>query len=162
MVLNKEQVMQFLPHRDPFLFIDTVETVLYPDRDLKEGEVITAKETVNSEVLAHYRTRADHPIFAGHFPGNPILPGVVQVEMMAQGAAFGLLRTMEDPAKSNMEVALISVSNAKFRKPIGPEMDLVIKTKCVNCRGPFATHECQLYNGDTLMSEATVMASVKL
>lgn len=162
MLMNKEQVMNFIPHRDPFLFIDSVETVLYPGRDLKEGDIIETKETLNSEVLAHYRTRADHPIFAGHFPGNPILPGVVQVEMMAQGAAFGLIRTIEDPSKSNMEVALISVSNAKFRKPIGPEMDLVIKTKCVKIRGPFATHECELYCGDTLMSEATVMASVKL
>lgn len=160
--MNKEQVMQFLPHRDPFLFIDSVETVLYPGRDLKEGEIITPKETVNCEVLAHYRTKKEHPIFAGHFPGNPVLPGVVQVEMMAQAAAFGLIGTVEDPAQSNMEVALISVSEAKFRKPIGPEMDLVIKSKCVKCRGPFATHECQLYNGDTLMSEATVMATVKL
>lgn len=162
MLMNKEQVMQFLPHREPFLFIDSVETVLYPGREVKQGEVISTKETIGAEVLAHYRTKADHPIFAGHFPGNPVLPGVVQVEMMAQAAAFGLIRTVEDPANSSMEVALISVAEAKFRKPIGPEMDLVIKTKCIKCRGPFATYETQLFCGDTLMSEATVMATVKL
>ncbi len=162
MLLNKEQVMQFLPHRDPFLFIDSVDSVVYPDLDLKDGEVITAKETVNSEVVAQYRTKEEHPIFEGHFPGNPVLPGVVQIEMMAQAAAFGLLKTVKDPSESNMEVALISVSNAKFRKPIGPGMDLIVKSKCIKCRGPFATYECQLLNGETLMSEATVMATVKL
>jgi len=161
MFMNKEQVMQFLPHRDPFLFIDSIESVVYPGKDLKEGEIITSKETVGSEVTAHYRTKEDHAIFAGHFPGNPVLPGVVQVEMMAQASAFGLIRTVEDPAKSNMEVALISVAEAKFRKPIGPGMDLIIKSKCIKCRGPFATYECQLFNGDTLMSEAIAMATVK-
>jgi len=162
MLMNKEQVMQFLPHRDPFLFIDSVESVEYPGLDLKEGDIIAAKDTVNSEVIAHYRTKQDHPIFAGHFPGNPVLPGVVQVEMMAQAAAFGLIKTVKDPSDSNMEVALISVSNAKFRKPIGPEMDLIIKSKSIKCRGPFATYECELHCGETLMSEATVMATVKL
>lgn len=161
MIMNKEQVLEFLPHREPFLFVDSVQSITY-SRELKEDEVITTKETVNSEVVAHYRTKSDHPIFAGHFPGNPVLPGVVQVEMMAQAAAFGLVRTVPDPAKSNMEVALISVSTAKFRKPIGPEMDLVIKSKCIKCRGPFATYDCQIFNGDTLVSEATVMATVKL
>ncbi len=162
MLMNKEQVMNFIPHREPFLFIDSVESVTYPGIEIKEGELLEPKQTLNAEIVAHYRTKEDHPIFAGHFPGNPILPGVVQIEMMAQAAAFALVGTIEDPSKSNMEVVLLSVSNAKFRKPIGPGMDLIIKSKCVKIRGPFNSHECQIIIGDTIISEATVMASVKL
>lgn len=162
MLMNKEKVIQYLPHREPFLFVDSVESVTYPERELASEELLTAKETIGSEVVAHYRTKKDHPIFAGHFPGNPILPGVVQIEMMAQAAAFGLLKTMKDPSDSNMEVILMTVSGAKFRKPVVPEMDLIIKTKCSNVRGVFATYDCELYEGDTLLSQATVMASVKV
>lgn len=162
MLIDKEKVMLFLPHREPFLFVDGVEKIIIQGRDLKEGDTITPKELVGSEVLAHYYTRGDHPIFAGHFPGNPILPGVVQIEMMAQASSFGLTVAFPNCFEMDMDVALLSVSEAKFRKPVLPEMDLVIKTKCTKLRGNFHSHDCEIYHNDELMSQATVMASVKL
>lgn len=161
MKLNYEDVITLLPHRDPFLFIDSVESISAPKEEIIPGAGIDLKKTIGMEIIAHYRTKADHPIFAGHFPGNPILPGVVQVEMMAQATSFVIHPMLDDKGTFNLEVALLSVSDAKFRKPIKPEMDLVIKTVCEKSRGPMLTSRCQIFHQDQLMSEATVMASIR-
>lgn len=162
MILNTDQVIQILPHRDPFLFIDSVESVRIPGRDLAPGEIVTIKELEGTEVIAHYRTKKDHAIFKGHFPNYPILPGVVQVEMMAQATSFVVLLLHKNPAAMKMDVALLSISDAKFRKPVLPEMDLKLVTRLLKLRGPMITNECKLYHNDQLMSEATVMASLKM
>ncbi|MDO9183575.1 MAG: FabA/FabZ family ACP-dehydratase [Bacteriovorax sp.] len=162
MILNTDQVMQILPHRDPFLFIDSVESVKIPGRTLAEGETVELKELIDAEVVAHYRTKKDHAIFKGHFPDYPIFPGVVQVEMMAQATSFIVLLLYQDPMAMKMDVALLSINEAKFRKPIFPEMDLKIVTRILKLRGPMMTSECKLYHNDQLMSEVTVMASLKM
>lgn len=162
MILNTEQVMKILPHRDPFLFIDSVESVKKIDRDLALGELVDIKDLPGTEVVAHYRTKKDHVIFKGHFPNYPILPGVVQVEMMAQATSFIVILVTDKPMEVKLDVALLSVTDAKFRKPVLPEMDLKIVTRILKMRGPMITSECKLYHNDQLMSEATVMASLKL
>lgn len=162
MLCQKEDVLSFLPHRDPFLFIDSVEKVWYEDREIKENEVIDLRETVGMQVLAHYRTKADHPIFAGHFPGNPILPGVVQVEMMAQATSFVIYKARPDARGKQLEVALLGVDQTRFRKPIYPDMELVIKTICTKSRGIIMSNKCEIYHQDQLMSQTEVLASVKL
>lgn len=162
MVLNTEQVMMILPHRDPFLFIDSVDSITIPGRTLAPGEIVDLKEILESEVVARYRTKKDHAIFKGHFPDYPILPGVVQVEMMAQATSFVVFLVHKEPTKMKMDVALLSITEAKFRKPVLPEMDLKLVTKVIKVRGPIITSECKLYHNDQLMSEATVMASLKM
>jgi len=161
MKLNKEQVMMILPHRDPFLFIDTVESVSVPGMDKADGDY-EIKDVQGAEVVAHFYTRKDHPIFAGHFPDYPIFPGVCQVEMMAQATSFIVCLLEKDPYGKKMDVALLGVDSARFRKPIFPDMHLVIKTKTLKIRGPILTSECQIFHNDTLMSEVTVMASLKM
>lgn len=162
MLLTSEQVKKILPHRDPFLFIDSVESVILPNQEMMAGKVYDIKEIVDAEVVAHYRTKKDHAIFAGHFPDYPILPGVVQVEMMAQATSFIVLLLNEDPYSLKMDVALLGINEARFRKPVLPEMDLKLVTKLLKIRGPMITSECKLYHNDQLMSEATVLASLKM
>jgi len=162
MFLNTDQVMQILPHRDPFLFIDSVESVSIPGRTLAPGELVEPKDLQDAEVVAHYRTKKEHAIFKGHFPDYPILPGVVQVEMMAQSTSFIVFLLHQNPMNLKMDVALLAITEAKFRKPILPEMDLRIVSRVLKTRGPMITSECKLYHNDQLMSEATVMASLKM
>lgn len=161
MLINKETVMKFLPHREPFLFIDSVESVTAP-REMKTEELLSVKELVGTKVRAHFHVRSDHPIFAGHFPGNPIFPGVTQVEAMAQASSFIYVLSYKGVEEVNMDVALVSISNAKFRKPVTPGMDIIIETECAKVRGPMVESHCKLLHGDQLIAECTVMASVKL
>ena len=156
MKLSYEDVVSILPHRDPFLFIDSVSSVE------AQNEIHAPKDLVGTVVKANYKTKEDHEIFKGHFPGNPILPGVVQVEMMAQATSFGLILLEPDLVNKDFDVALLSISNAKFRKPILPNMDLVIEAKCSKMRAGFLENTCQIFHQDELMSEATVMASFKI
>jgi len=157
MIITNEAVKEFLPHRYPFLFVDSIESITgYSE------EKIDRKNLVGIETLANYRTHKDHVIFEGHFPGDPILPGVVQVEMMAQVSSFALFRAYPNAAELKMDVALLSVSHAKFRKRVGPEEDLVIKTVCTKIRGAFMESDCEVYRKDELISQTTIMATVNL
>ena len=158
--LKTEDVKKILPHRDPFLFIDEVLSVHCPElqKDLGEYEM---KDLNGAEVKAKYSTKKDHGIFQGHFPDYPIFPGVCQVEMMAQATSFVVCLLHKDPFGKKMDVALLGVDSARFRKPIFPEMELDIQTKLLKIRGPFITSECKIFHNDQLMSEVTVMASLK-
>jgi len=155
MLIDKEQVKAFLPHREPFLFIDSVESIsgsIGPVKDVKTLE--------GTEVKTKYFIGKDHPVFEGHFPGNPILPGVLQVEMMAQTAGFTIARLYPWPFKNiNLKMALLKVENAKFRKPITPEMELEIVSTCRRFKKQMSTYDCQIYHKGTLMSEASLLAS---
>lgn len=162
MTLNKEQVKKILPHREPFLFVDEVLEV---SSDIENIE--KPKDLVGSIVKAKYTTHADHPIFAGHFPGNPILPGVVQVEMMAQVTSFGLTLLYKDLAEREFEVALLSIEGAKFRKPVAPGMELYIETVCTKMRTGFLQNDCKVFHknesGESeLVSQCTVLATFKV
>lgn len=159
MKLNKEQVQKFLPHREPFLFIDSVSDIQTVEGFEFDG---TYKSLVGTKVIAEFEVKPELSLLAGHFPGNPILPGVIQVEMMAQAASMLFILTDQDVDSYKIDVALVGVDKARFRNPIEPPMKLTIKAHLMRVRGPIVSYDCQLLNKDKIMSEVSVLASIKL
>lgn len=162
MLIDTEGVKKFLPHREPFLFVDSVESIELGEGILKEN-LHEPKDLIGTTVVGHFKVRESLDILRGHFPGNPILPGVVQVEMMAQVAAFvSVPLTSLDLSNKEVATLLLSVENAKFRKPIVPEMDLVIRAKLAKCRGTIGAYECSIEHKGEILSEATVLAKLDI
>ena len=97
-VLNTVQVMEILPHRAPFLLIDTVE-------ELEPGVKAVAKKNVTF----------NEPFFTGHFPGNPVMPGVLIIEALAQTGAVAILCQEENKGKT---AYFAGINQAKFKKKV--------------------------------------------
>jgi 3-hydroxyacyl-[acyl-carrier-protein] dehydratase len=161
MQMNKEEVMKYLPHRDPFLFIDTLKDIVLP-AGLEGNGPFTPAQLIGGKSICTYRVDNSVKVLEGHFPGNPILPGVVQVEMMAQAASFLAILTFKKPlSEIKIEVALLSVDSARFRKPVIPPMDLEIHATLTKVRGPIWMYDCEIQCGGELISQTNVMASIK-
>lgn len=162
MLVHKENITKFLPHRHPFLFIDAVESITLEDeaeKKFQSGERLEPKDLMGSVVLAHFYVDPGMDILRGHFPGNPILPGVIQIEMMAQASCFALMKLMKDPYNVELNVALVKVEESKFRKPVRPGMHLKLQAICRKQRGPMMSYECQISHENEILSEATLMAT---
>jgi UDP-3-O-[3-hydroxymyristoyl] N-acetylglucosamine deacetylase/3-hydroxyacyl-[acyl-carrier-protein] dehydratase len=138
--MDINDVMRILPHRYPFLMVDRV---------LKfEGEnKATGCKTVT----------INEPYFQGHFPGHPIMPGVLQIEAMAQVASILLLRNAENAGKLGY---FMSVDNAKFRKPVMPGDTIIIQVELTRTRGKIgkATGQC-IVNGE-VVSQGDLMFAI--
>ena len=113
MNLNLEEIKLLIPHRNPFLFVDECE-ILIP------GEHGISKKTFNDNEY----------FFEGHFPNNPIVPGVIIVEAMAQTA--GIVVSYKLREYSDKSVLFMSVNKAKFRKPILPNDTVKFEVKFLN------------------------------
>ena len=163
MLMDKKQVMDFLPHRDPFLFIDSVKEVILPESLKGKSGPFKPQEIIGGKSICNFRVDNTVKVLEGHFPGFPILPGVVQIEMMAQAASFLVIHCLEKPvSEAKLDVQLLGVENAKFRKPITPVMDLEIHATFTKARGPIQMYDCELYHNGELMSQCSVMASLKI
>lgn len=98
-----QEIMTMLPHRSPFLLVD------------KMKDVIPGVSGIGIKNVT-----ADEPFFQGHFPGNPIMPGVLQVEAMAQTAGVVVMTSFAPAERSGCSVYFMTVDDVKFRKPVGP------------------------------------------
>jgi 3-hydroxyacyl-[acyl-carrier-protein] dehydratase len=142
MELDTRAIEAILPHRAPFLMIDHVELV-EPDR-------IVARKTV----------AADEPFFQGHFPGCPIMPGVLIIEALAQaGAVLGAQRSSFDPARQIM--VFMAIDKAKFRKPVLPGD--VLKLEVVPLRMGTAVWKMrgEAKVGGVVVAEAEFLAGIR-
>lgn len=160
MMLTKEQVLDFIPHRSPFLFIDTIEKTSLGDREISANDTLSDSEILGIEVISNFHVDENLPIFKGHFPNYPLLPGVIHVEMIAQTAAFSHYPVFKSN-KEHISVVLASVENAKIRKEVLPGANLKTVVKLVKLRGRMSCHEGKIYSKDELVSEARIMSYLK-
>lgn len=139
--LNINQIKRYLPHRYPFLFIDAVEECV-------PGEHIRGRKTVTG----------NEDFFNGHFPGNPVVPGVIQIEAMGQaGALLAIFSGAKCDTTRSIYVAMID--ECKFRKPIIPGDVMELRARILRQRLGMWKLACEVYVGGQLASEATISAT---
>lgn len=137
MLMNKEQIKEIIPHREPFLLVDQVE-------EMEEGKSITATKFVTK----------DEYYFQGHFPGQPIMPGVLQVESLAQAGAIALLSMPEHRGKLAVFGA---IKNARFKRQVVPGDVLTLKVQLDRLRSSTGTGIAEAYVGDELACKCEIM-----
>jgi 3-hydroxyacyl-[acyl-carrier-protein] dehydratase len=139
--MNADEIRRLLPHREPFLFVDEV-THLEPGRRL----------------VALKRVRAEEAYFAGHFPGAPVMPGVLIVEALAQAGALLLFR--EIPDRDSKLLFFAGIDQARFRAPVFPGDDLRLEIEVLSFRGTRSKMTGKAYVGDKLVAEAELLATM--
>ena len=137
--LDIRRILDTLPHRYPFVMIDRVVEI--GDDNLTAIKNVTINE----------------PFFQGHYPGNPVMPGVMQLEAMAQAAGILLLRRMTMEGKTAL---FMSCDKVKWRKPVRPGDQLSIKVKLTKVRGSIACAEGECTVGGQVVSSADLMFAV--
>tara|TARA_Y100001954_G_scaffold206737_1_gene229665 strand:+ start:18 stop:452 length:435 start_codon:yes stop_codon:yes gene_type:complete len=141
MKLNIEEIKKLIPHRDPFLFVDTCEIIIPGDHG-KSEKLFSTNEY----------------FFKGHFPDNPIVPGVIIIEAMAQTA--GIVVSYKLREFKEKSVLFMSVNKAKFRKPIRPDEKVSFEVKFINSVRDVYKFEGTCYKGDVKVSEAEFSAMI--
>lgn len=124
-ILNTSQIMDILPHRHPFLLIDTIE-------ELETGVRAVARKAVTF----------DEPYFAGHFPGNPVMPGVLIIEALAQTGAVAIL---SEPEWKGKTAYFAGINKAKFKRKVVPGDLLTLETEIIKVKGPVGVGKAAAY-----------------
>ena len=127
-VLTTKEIMEIIPHRQPFLLIDTIE-------ELEPGKRAVGKKCVSY----------NEPYFAGHFPAEPVMPGVLIVEALAQVGAVAILSLPENKGKTAF---FGSINNAKFKQMVLPGDRLKLECEIIKRKGPIGVGKAVATNAE--------------
>jgi 3-hydroxyacyl-[acyl-carrier-protein] dehydratase len=136
------KIMEVLPHRYPFLLVDRILEIDVENMKIKALKNVTINE----------------PFFMGHFPGNPVMPGVLIIEAMAQVGAYLMLK------KAGIEDGIVlfaSIEEAKFRKPVVPGDQIIFEVEGINIKKSMGKIKAVAKVDDQVVCEAILMAAVK-
>lgn len=140
--LDVDQIKKLLPHRAPFLFIERL------------AEIAPGESAVGYKAVAY-----NEPHFQGHFPGFPVMPGVLIVEAMAQAAGALVMHSLGLKSENRL-VYFMTIDKARFRKPVRPGDLLRLPVKVIRRRGPVWRFMGEAYVEDRLCAEAEYSAMI--
>ena len=141
--LNKEQIKDILPHREPMLLID---------------ELINIKKL--SSATAIVNVKKDSLFVQGHFPGEPIMPGVLIVEAFGQAAAALTANGLEKSTYENKLVFLMSIEKARFRNPVVPDCKLKLNIEAIRSHGRVWKYKGEAFVEGKKMADAEWAATI--
>ena len=141
--LNKNQIRDLLPHRDPMLLVD---------------ELYDIKKLISATALV--KVRKDSFFVQGHFPDNPVMPGVLIVESFGQAAAALTACGLEKETYENKLVFLMGVEKARFRNPVIPDCDLILKIEAIRSHGKVWKYKGEAFVKDQKMADAVWSATI--
>ena len=141
--LNKDQIRDLLPHRDPMLLIDE----LYDIQELKSA---TALVNVSKNSF----------FVQGHFPDNPVMPGVLIVESFGQAAAALTAHGLDKSTYENKLVFLMGVEKARFRNPVIPDCKLILKIEAIRSHGKVWKYKGEAFVNEIKMADAIWSATI--
>lgn len=139
--LDVQAIMEIIPHRYPFLLVDRVI-------EMEEGKRIVALKNVS----------VNEPFFQGHFPGNPIMPGVLVIEAMAQAGAVLLLHGK--PERRGRVVYFAGINRAKFRRPVRPGDQVRLEVEVIKLRSRTSLMGAKALVDGKLAAEAEIFSSL--
>ncbi len=141
--LNKEQILKLLPHREPMLLIDELNNI---------KKLSTATAVVNVKKNSFF--------VQGHFPGQPVMPGVLIVEAFGQAAAALTAAGIDKSVYENKLVFLMSVEKARFRNPVIPDCKLELKIEAIRSHGKVWKYKGEAFVGEKKMADAQWSATI--
>lgn len=138
--LNASQIMEMIPHRQPFMLLDTIE-------ELEPGKRARARKCVSY----------NEPYFAGHFPGEPVMPGVLIVEAMAQAGAVAML---SQPQMKGRTAYFAGIQSAKFKQKVVPGNVLDMEVEIVKVKGPIGIGKGTAFVDGKIAAVAEIMFAI--
>jgi 3-hydroxyacyl-[acyl-carrier-protein] dehydratase len=138
------EILSYLPHRHPFILLDRVLSC-------EPGKNIVALKNV----------AISEPFFQGHFPENPIMPGVMILEAMAQAAAILSYKTLHYDGRRNLLYYFVGIDNARFKKPVIPGDQLVLEVSLNRIVRGIGKFSAQARVGEVMVTEAELMCTIR-
>ena len=141
--LDKKQIINLLPHREPMLLIDELHDIV---------KLLSAKAIVN--------VKKDSFFVQGHFPGNPVMPGVLIVEAFGQAAAALTAHGLDKKTYENKLVFLMGIEKARFRNPVIPDCKLELKIEAIRTHGRVWKYKGEAFVENKKMADAQWSATI--
>ena len=142
-LLNKDQIRNLLPHREPMLLIDELYDII---------DLTSATAVVNVKKNSFF--------VQGHFPDNPVMPGVLIVESFGQAAAALTAYGLDKSTYENKLVFLMGVEKARFRNPVIPDCKLLLKIKAIRSHGRVWKYQGEAFVNEIKMADAIWSATI--